>query len=142
MHPHHYRHIIKIAINAISIILVFACTISFSRNVNKISYGNYIALYLIVFMASWLCFFSSRLTPTGINYIYDYNASVPALLLLLGSWATIYIGFRGFEIIRVQQRTEYKVLGYLLSAFFLAVSAAIAWLFGPIIFTVDWFRWL
>ncbi len=113
IHPHHYRYIIKIAINAISIILIFACAIAFRRNVNKISYGNYIALYLIVFMAAWSVLFSSRLTPIGINYIYDYNTSVPMLFFLLGSGAALYIGFRSFEIIRIQQRTEYKVMGYL-----------------------------
>lgn len=134
--PEHYKNIIKVAINAISIILIVACTSAVIRNIKKIEYGNYFILYLMTFIASWLCLFSNSITRIKPSYLNNFNKSIPMSFLVIGSLCTIIIGFLGFRIIRSTQSIDYKIIGYLLSTCILVVCAVVIWLVGPTLLTL------
>jgi hypothetical protein len=130
IHPYQCRFILKVAINVLSLFLIVICTFTVWNNVNKIRFGNYITMYLITFIASWLCFFSNTMTRITIGSMNNLNESIPMSFFALGSLFAMIIGFIGFPIIRTTQREDYKALGYFLSAFILVVSAVVVWIFG------------
>ncbi len=129
---HQYRYIIKIAVNLISFSIIFTCTFTILKKINAINYVNYMIYYSMTFMASWFCFFSNSLTKMSHYMNNNYNKTIPLALFAMGSLGALIEGFAGFRIIRSVKVKEYKTIGYLLSAFIMALSAAVVWLFGPV----------